>query len=73
MTLSQYKLIEIERLLSAMYPSRFERACSRLVEFAWRRNETGLWGFIGDQSDRLRSVSYRARARWRVRFKYRER
>ena len=73
MPLSRYKLIEIERLLSAIFPSRLERACGFLIEFTYSRNETGLWGFIGDTADKLRCVSYRARARWRVRFKYHER
>jgi hypothetical protein len=71
--LSRYELIKVERLLGVIFPSRLERACNNLTGFAYSRGETGLWGFVGDQSDRLMCFSNNIRARWRVRFKYRER
>lgn len=58
--------IASERLMCALFNSRFEKLMERICTWAWGREEHGTFGWIGDQADDIRFRSVRIRARLRL-------
>jgi hypothetical protein len=61
--------LQVQRLLCAIYPTRFESWLSDVVTRCYNRNETGIPGFVGDRLDDLKVLSLRFRASRKTRSK----
>lgn len=61
-----YSRLEVERLLCAIYPTRYERLLGRVGHLLWRISETGPTGWLGDRLDDYQTHYRDQRARRNV-------
>lgn len=54
--------LQTKQTLASLYPTRIERVLERLVTAAYRINEYGITGWIGDRADDLRVWLQKRRA-----------